>query len=71
MVESQRDRVRAELEPELRPVFDQLADEYKFQCLKFYGRQFVSYQILGALVKEGGWRPIELYKQIEDGEVKK
>lgn len=50
-----RDETRDALPAELRPIFDQLVDEYKYHSLLLYGREFVSYGILGELVKDG-WR---------------
>jgi hypothetical protein len=52
-----RDQIREELPEDLRPIFDQLVDEYKFYSFKIHGKEFVSYGILGELVKDG-WRPV-------------
>lgn len=55
---SKREEVREELPEEMRPYFDRLVEEYKFQSLKHLGRVFVSYAILAALIKDG-WRPTD------------
>jgi hypothetical protein len=52
---SQQAEERERLSEELRPVFDQLVEEYKFACLEHYGRELVSYKVLADLVR-GGWR---------------
>lgn len=53
-----RNEVRESLAQEEREVFDQLLEEYKFHSLLLCGQAFVSYSILGELVKDG-WRPSE------------
>ena len=55
----QRTQIRNELADELKPIFDRLVDEYKFQALRLHGHPFVSYKVLGALVEEG-WRPLDI-----------
>jgi len=51
-----KDEVRDSLPVSKRAIFDRLVEEYKFHSLSLYGRAFVSYAILGELVKEG-WIP--------------
>jgi hypothetical protein len=51
-----RDDARSSLQDELRPIFDQLVEEYRFHATVLHGSPFVSYAILAALVKDG-WRP--------------
>lgn len=53
---SQQAEEREKLSHDLRPVFDQLVEEYKFQCMKHYGRELVSYKVLADLVRDG-WHP--------------
>lgn len=60
-----REEARNQLDEELRPIFDQLVDEYKFYCLQFYKNSFVSYKILAALV-ESGWHPSD--KELSDSQ---
>ena len=43
------------LPPELRPIFDQLVEDYKFSCFKVYGKKFVAHPVLADLVRVG-WR---------------
>jgi hypothetical protein len=52
----QQTEEREKLPEQLRPVFDQLVAEYKFACLKHYGRELVSYKVLADLVRDG-WKP--------------
>ena len=40
---------------ELRPVFDQFVQDYKFAATVHYGSPFISYIILAEMVK-AGWR---------------
>ncbi len=44
------------LPPELRPVFDDFVDDYKFAGTIHHGAPFISYIILAEMVKLG-WRP--------------
>ncbi|GIW70973.1 MAG: hypothetical protein KatS3mg102_0515 [Planctomycetota bacterium] len=53
--EDPRIRIRESLPPELRPVLDELAEDYKFYSIVHHGRAFVSYKILADLVRLG-WR---------------
>jgi hypothetical protein len=59
MTQDQRTQIREGLSEDLKPIFDRLVEEYKFQALRLHGHPFVSYKVLGALVEEG-WRPIDL-----------
>jgi hypothetical protein len=49
-------QARESLPEELRPVYDQLVEEYGFYALKHQGRRWVSYAIIAELVRDG-WRP--------------
>lgn len=55
---SQRDEIASKLPEDLKPIFEQLVDEYKYHALLLHGHPFVSYKVLGALV-EAGWRPTD------------
>ncbi|NLS91522.1 MAG: hypothetical protein GXX96_04985 [Planctomycetaceae bacterium] len=46
---------RSSLPEELRPIFDQFVDDYKFAGTVYHGSPFVSYIILAEMVK-AGWR---------------
>lgn len=48
---------REALSEELRPVFDQLVEEYRFYALKHHGTKVASYKILADLIR-AGWRPV-------------
>ena len=50
------EQVRESLPEELRPFYEEMAASYAFYSLKYHGREFVSYQIIADLIKEG-WRP--------------
>lgn len=58
MTQDQRSQIREALSEDLRPIFDRLVEEYKFQALRLHGHPFVSYKVLGALIEEG-WRPMD------------
>jgi hypothetical protein len=47
---------RESLPEDLRPVYDRLVDEYSFHTEVSYGRGYVAYRVLAALVRDG-WRP--------------
>ena len=47
---------RESLPEDLRPIYDRLAEEYSFHTEVLYGRGYVAYKVLAALVREG-WRP--------------
>jgi len=49
---------RAELPDELRPVYDDLVQWYRYFAAFHYSHPFVSYKILADLVREG-WRMSE------------
>jgi hypothetical protein len=53
---SQQAEERERLPLGSRAVFDQLVDEYKFHCIRHYGRPLASYKVLADLVRDG-WRP--------------
>jgi|GEM_PF-2086188 len=46
---------RNSLPDDLRPVFDALVEEYYFHSTVHYGKGYVAYKVLAALVK-AGWR---------------
>lgn len=43
------------LPEELKPVFEQMVDEYAWETTKLYGRGYVAYEVLANLVL-AGWR---------------
>lgn len=43
------------LPDELKPIFEQLVDEYAWETTKLYGRGYVAYEVLANLVL-AGWR---------------
>jgi hypothetical protein len=47
---------RESLPLELRPIYDQLVDEYAFHTHLNYGAGYVAYKVIAALVRDG-WRP--------------
>jgi hypothetical protein len=47
---------RQSLPEELRPIYDRLVAEYSFHTEVSYGRRYVAYKVLAALVQDG-WRP--------------
>jgi len=47
---------RDSLPEALRPVYDQLVEEYKFNTEVAYGHGYVAYKVLAALVRDG-WKP--------------
>lgn len=47
---------RAGLPDELKPIFDQFVEDYKFAGTIHHGAPFVSYIILAEMVR-AGWRP--------------
>ncbi len=59
MSESKRsekhEAARSSLPDELRPIFDQFVDDYKFAGTVHHGSPFISYIILAEMVK-AGWR---------------
>lgn len=50
------EQARNSLPEDLRPVFDQFVEDYKFAGTIHHGAPFVSYIILAEMVK-AGWRP--------------
>lgn len=50
------EQARSTLPEELRAVFDQFVEDYKFAGTIHHGAPFVSYIILSEMVK-AGWRP--------------
>jgi hypothetical protein len=51
-----REEALASLPEDLRPIFEQLVEEYRFHSTVVHGKPFVSYGVLAALVRDG-WRP--------------
>ena len=49
-------KARESLPEELRPIYEQMVDQYSFYALKHYGRAWVAYMVIAELVKDG-WRP--------------
>jgi len=49
------EHARSELPEELKPVFDDLVNDYKFFATKHHGKAFASYGVLAELV-QSGWR---------------
>ncbi len=47
---------RNSLPDELKPLFDQFVEDYKFAGTIHHGSPFVSYMILAEMIK-AGWRP--------------
>jgi hypothetical protein len=46
---------RNTLPEELRPIYDQMVEEYSSYALKHYGRGWVAYMVIAELVRSG-WR---------------
>jgi hypothetical protein len=46
---------RNTLPEEMRPIYDQMVEEYSFYALKHYGRGWVAYMVIAELVRSG-WR---------------
>jgi len=49
------EEARNTLPEELKPIFDELVEDYRFAVHLRYGKRFVSYIVLADLVK-AGWR---------------
>lgn len=58
-----QEKTRSNLPEELRGVFDQLVEDYRYSAHVHYGKRFVSYVVLADLVK-AGWR--RTAKEIND-----
>jgi len=52
---SKREEARNSLPEDLRPIFDELVEDYQFATRKRFGQGFVAYTILAELVRVG-WR---------------
>jgi hypothetical protein len=50
-----RAEARASLPDELKPIFDQLVDDYRFATFEKFGNGYVAYSVLAELVRVG-WR---------------
>ena len=46
---------RNSLPDELKPIFDDFVNDYRFAATKFHGAPFVSYKVLAWMVRMG-WR---------------
>ena len=55
---------KASLPEDLKPVYEDLVKQYAFHTEKLYGRGYVAYSVLAALVRDG-WRPENSKAQIE------
>jgi hypothetical protein len=40
----------------IRPIYDEMVEQYSFYALKHYGRAWVAFMVIAELVKDG-WRP--------------
>jgi hypothetical protein len=47
---------RNTLPEEIRPVYDDMVEQYSFYALKHYGRAWVAYMVIAELVRDG-WHP--------------
>jgi len=61
-----REEARNGLPEDLRPVFDQLVEEYRYHSTVIHGKPFVSFAVLAELVRDG-WRPPEFPQEKEKG----
>lgn len=52
---AKHEEARSSLREELKPIFDELAEHYRFWARARYGSPFVSYAVLSDLVRSG-WR---------------
>jgi len=48
-----QEEARSTLPDELKPVFDELVEDYKFSTVKRYGQGYVAYIVLADLVRVG------------------
>lgn len=48
-------RARHLLPENLRPIYDDLVEQYTFHTTKLYGKGYVAYEVLASLVRDG-WR---------------
>ena len=46
---------RNTLPEEMRPIYDQMVEEYRFYALKHSGKAWVAYMVIAELVRSG-WR---------------
>ena len=51
-------RARAGLPDNLKPIYDDLVDQYSFHTIRLFGKGYVAYELLATLVREG-WRCVE------------
>ena len=51
------EQARNGLPDDLKPVFDELVEDYKFATIQRYGQGYVAYIVLADLVR-GGWRHV-------------
>ena len=50
-----REHARNTLPDDLKPVFDELVEDYKFATIKQFGRGYAAYMVLADLIRVG-WR---------------
>ena len=48
-------QARDYLPDELRPIFDDFVNDYKFYATKYHGKPYVSYMVMAEMVR-AGWR---------------
>jgi hypothetical protein len=48
-------KARDTLPDDLKPIYDELVEQYAFHTERFFGRGYVAYEVLAALVRDG-WR---------------
>ena len=49
-------KAKASLPENLKPVFDELVNQYAFHTTRLFGRGYVAYEVLASLIRDG-WRP--------------
>jgi len=54
---AKHEKARNTLPDDLKPVFDELVEDYRFATVKRYGQGYVAYIVLADLVRVG-WRHI-------------
>ena len=48
-------KARVTLPENLRPIYDDLANQYAFHTTRLFGKGYVAYEVLASLVRDG-WR---------------
>jgi hypothetical protein len=54
---SKREDARNSLPGDLRPIFDEFVEDYKFATTKRFGQGYVAYMIIADLIRVG-WRHV-------------